>query len=160
MPPSENAIYRNKVRGERGSGRKLTQEARNYYAQCEQWKALNFSKVQLLDTKFAKVFDSFSLLRVRFLLHFPMFEVFTDDGMPKKMDATNRLKIMQDSVSQMFNFDDRMIFDARVEKLCLDKDALDKGLSRGVTIIFEPMRARTSTQALNDLLEAVHEGKV
>lgn len=55
-------------------------------------------------------------IRVETFAFFPYFGLFTKEGMPRKMDGTNRLKALHDCLAEMLEIDDSWFWDAEVRK--------------------------------------------
>lgn len=55
-------------------------------------------------------------IRVETLAFFPYFELFTKEGLPRRMDGTNRLKALHDCMAELLEIDDSWFWDAEVRK--------------------------------------------
>ena len=53
---------------------------------------------------------------------FPYLRLFTQEGLPRKMDGTNRIKALHDCLSEMLEIDDSWFWDAGVRKRVDQKD--------------------------------------
>lgn len=61
-------------------------------------------------------------LKVETFAFFPYFDLFTKEGMPRKMDGTNRLKALHDCMSEILEVDDSWFWDSAVYKRVDRKD--------------------------------------
>lgn len=61
-------------------------------------------------------------IRVETYAFFPYFGLFTKEGMPRKMDGTNRLKALHDCMAELLEVDDSWFWDAEVRKRVDRKD--------------------------------------
>lgn len=55
-------------------------------------------------------------IRVETYAFFPYFGLFTKEGLPRKMDGTNRLKALHDCLAELLEVDDSWFWDAEVRK--------------------------------------------
>jgi Holliday junction resolvase RusA-like endonuclease len=66
------------------------------------------------------------------------------------MDATNRIKILQDTLSKLLLFDDSLIFSAKIEKAVSDNRH-----NSGVTIMIDAKKARYASDLLEQKMGAI-----
>lgn len=55
-------------------------------------------------------------IRCETFAFFPYFSLFTKEGLPRKMDGTNRLKALHDCMAELLEIDDSWFWDAEVRK--------------------------------------------
>ena len=61
-------------------------------------------------------------VRVDTFAFFPYFELFTKEGLPRKMDGTNRLKALHDCLAEMLEVDDSWFWESSVRKGVTDRE--------------------------------------
>ncbi len=110
MPPSENALYRNVPR----VGRVKTAEYKRFERTIRDWHLANMRWI-VAHTKLLNLSDS-SRLHVESVFHFPKERLFCKDGRVKRLDTSNRVKALHDTIAKVFAFDDRYIWSFRSEK--------------------------------------------
>lgn len=79
-------------------------------------------------------------IRVETYAFFPYFDLFTKEGLPRKMDGTNRLKALHDCLAELLEVDDSWFWDAEVKKRVDEKDR------KFCMVRFRPVRNETLQQ--------------
>lgn len=76
-------------------------------------------------------------IRIETYAFFPYFDLFTKEGLPRKMDGTNRLKALHDVLAELLEVDDSWFWDAEVKK------RVDKKERRFCVVRFSPVANET-----------------
>lgn len=157
MPPSSNHQYAARAfpgkhakgfTGERKVGFTMaricpTRELEQYEkAMKETWKAEGNNLAAIYKCRAAvKDWQLRGLyLRVETFAFFPYFDLFTKEGLPRKMDGTNRLKALHDCLAEILEVDDCWFWDAEVKKRVDEKDR------KFCMVRFSPVRSETLQQ--------------
>jgi hypothetical protein len=121
MPPSSNRQYwatafmiAGKPTGRLAPSTELKQYVRDFAAWAERnsvllAKAKKFIRDEILLKDLMLQVDTYAC--------FPGTSLWTQKGMPKKMDATNRLKALHDCLSEVLAVDDSWFWGGHVEKI-------------------------------------------
>jgi hypothetical protein len=112
-PPSDNALYIN-VRW--GKGRPSRIKSPEYRAWCE-----TFGGVTLVYSRVCRDFivqeaTESSIFAVTIELKMPYNRLFTKKGLPRRLDAQNRLKAICDALAKSLEIDDSYFWDVRIFK--------------------------------------------
>lgn len=111
LPPSENQIYRNVPR----VGRVATQELKDYKRSCAFWGMANKQYKQIF-WELAQEYPN-HVLKVDAYIVLKHERIWTKDGRPKKLDASNRLKALHDQLAEYLGIDDKAFFNVSAEKI-------------------------------------------
>jgi len=111
LPPSENQIYRNVPR----VGRVATQELKDYKRACAFWGMANKQYKQIF-WELAQEYPG-HVLKVDAYIILKHERLWTKDGRPKKLDASNRLKALHDQLAEYLGIDDKAFFNVSAEKV-------------------------------------------
>lgn len=109
MPPSENNAYpTNHATGRRYASRELAEfKARMAEWQFHEGKTLGVAR---------DIIKLWPTVAFQALIGFRRDRVYCKDGSPKKIDASNFLKVIQDGVSKAIGRDDSLFWRSAVEK--------------------------------------------
>lgn len=127
MPPSSNHQYAAMaIRGQGGAwfGKiRPTRELEQYVSLFAKW-TLGHNVLMAKAKKFVRDECLMKGLMVQCdtYVAFPGTSLWTQKGMPKKMDASNRLKAMHDCLAETLQIDDSYFWSGYVEKLETRKD--------------------------------------
>lgn len=114
MPPSENAMYRNREKG----GRCATKALLDYRQAVQDWVWSHQNQFH----RIRKMIPKNELLRVGTVFCFPRSRIFTKDGRPKRLDTSNRIKAIHDEVGKLLEIDDSHIWDFFAMKMESDDE--------------------------------------
>lgn len=143
LPPSENQLYRNLPR----VGRVATQELKNYRRECEMWGIINKNIREIF---FAFMEDHPNhVLKVDFFFVFKRERLWTKQNLPKKLDASNRVKAAADQLAKFFGIDDKCFFSVSSEKV--------SGENECCIIFITPITPMSSVEILNNFKEGSEE---
>jgi len=143
LPPSENAMYRNLPR----VGRVATKELQDYRRECEFWGLAN--------KKYRDLFFSLMeenpqhVLKVDFFFVFKRERLWTKQNLPKKLDASNRVKAAADQLAKFFGIDDKCFFSVSSEKVL--------GENECAIIFISPVSPMSAVEILNNFKESSGE---
>ena len=117
MPPSANQ------RLVPVNGRLIKSSAcRNFDKSVQVWMIRQRSKL-FEDRRIVKEWiDSGFMLRVDFCFYWPKSKLMSKDGLPKKLDDSNRLKDAEDAVSEIIGIDDKWFIDKTLKKMPWNKE--------------------------------------
>jgi Holliday junction resolvase RusA-like endonuclease len=128
----------------------MTKAGRDYIKRVETWKALHYVEVVMATASIRTWLNEFNVLHITYILSLHRDDIFTQAGFPRKMDATNRIKILQDTLSKLLLFDDSLIFSAKIEKA-----VSDERYNSGVTIMIDAKKARYASDLLEQKMGAI-----
>jgi hypothetical protein len=114
MPPQSNNCYVTSRSGHRFPSREL----KEFKVAMENWRLEHLPLVTR--TKAALIADlpEFQrFLRVDRYFVFPRGDIFAKNGRPKRMDASNRIKCLDDCVSEILGLDDQWFWSGSAEKV-------------------------------------------
>lgn len=112
LPPSENEIYRNVP----GIGRAATQALRNWRGLVQVWMLQNKSEMQRVRAWVREQPEPLVLnISSAFVFHKP--RLWSKQGVPKQLDASNRIKALHDAVAEILGVDDRHLWSGSFEKM-------------------------------------------
>lgn len=143
LPPSENAMYRNLPR----VGRVATKELQDYRRECEFWGLAN--------KKYRDLFFSLMeenpqyVLKVDFFFVFKRKRLWTKQNLPKKLDASNRVKAAADQLAKFLGIDDKCFFSVSSEKV--------SGENECAIIFITPVSPMSAVEILNNFKESSGE---
>lgn len=114
-PPSVNQSYAGKTR------RYSAECLKNYKSAVHTWWMVNREMVHKVQAHFlSKVHDEGFVLAVHRFFYYRTSDLYTKDGRIKKNDVTNRIKCLDDSLTDILALDDRLIWEGS-EKKCITK---------------------------------------
>lgn len=116
FPPSENNAYVNRKAG----GRFASKEVRDFKHAMSIWRIRNN---QALAVARQAVFSWKTPPALKLVLGFRHDRVWTKDGSPKRIDAANFVKVLQDSVAAVMAIDDSKIWSTMAEKAPLEPES-------------------------------------
>ena len=121
MPPTSNRQYwAQAIKGKDGKsfGKICTSNELNAFKKSfASWQLNNIAAIQSAREFIKNVTASGAMLQVDTYACFPTSELWTIKGMPKKMDGTNRIKALHDSLSDALGLDDCRFWKSSVEKI-------------------------------------------
>lgn len=120
IPPSSNNQYMIVKRG-----RKMLHVPSKELTEYK----LKMNNISILDPDFKSFKDTIRgwvergyVLEIRAQFYFKHNRIFTKDSRVKKMDVSNRIKALHDSLSAILGVDDSFFFQIFAEKICCDPD--------------------------------------
>jgi Holliday junction resolvase RusA-like endonuclease len=116
MPPSANELYRNVM----GVGRVATKELKDYKSAMKRWAFAN----NYLVREIADVVAKWRFIDVSANFHFRHSRIITLDGRAKKIDTSNRLKALHDSLAEALGIDDKVFWNVHAKKLVLREETM------------------------------------
>lgn len=132
MPPTENRIYSPVVRtnreGKNFASNRPSPELKQYQDDFESWHwkhVQSMTKVEKKISTWASEYEKEGhdqLFGVKFtiLAVFPHSELITQKLTMKKLDASNRVKALQDCLAKALHIDDNIVVNTEVQK-CVDE---------------------------------------
>ena len=145
LPPSENQMYRNVP----GVGRVATKELKEYRKLCAEFEVKNKHIFDQIRKFLAQDRALFKHLKVDYFFTFKHERLFTKSGDPKKLDAANRVKAIQDCFFHSIGIDDKHVFCSMIEKL--------SGEAESATIVLSSHTPITSIELIG-LFQPVQDG--
>lgn len=118
LPPSENEMYRNVP----GVGRVSAQALKDYKKAVEAWYYTHLKVVKELQNLFKNDWAGSVAYEVDTYFVFSRDRVWTLKGLPKKLDASNRVKACHDALANILGIDDKLFWAGRFEKLVGDQE--------------------------------------
>lgn len=121
MPPSSNHQYWHQIMPGKSGGQVArptpTGDLKKYVKAVEEtWKNQNLVAVY----KCRKMLRDWMLqgkyIRVETFAFFNYFDLFTQQGVPKRMDGSNRIKALHDSLAAVLEIDDSWFWDTEIRK--------------------------------------------
>lgn len=112
MPPSENEAYLNG----RYRARALSKVAEDFKNEMRVWRIKNARMITLAAEEMAG-WHTPTMLTV--LVGFRHDRIWTKADQPKRIDASNYVKLLQDSLTDALGFDDSKLWGTNVEKAAL-----------------------------------------
>jgi len=116
FPPSGNQMYPGKIR------RYPSKELKQFKQDMELWAALNKKDLDKKSTEFCKQLAGGKVVRISRFFFYPYDRIYTKDGRIKKNDVTNRIKAIDDSITDLMGIDDSLIWEG-AEFKCIADDA-------------------------------------
>lgn len=118
LPPSSNNCYATKIQG-RKAIRFPTQELKEYQRAVQDWRKENLKLAQLARSLLvARLPEAQAPLRVDRYFCFRRDRLWTLAGQPHKMDASNRVKVLDDCLAEhVLGIDDRWFWSGLAEKV-------------------------------------------
>lgn len=113
VPPSHNQCYRNVPRIGRVASAKLIA----FRKEMQKWLYQHHSEVKLAVDKCGDALDAGFLFQVNCYFLFNRKSLYTLEGQPKKMDVSNRIKALHDSIADIIQIDDRLFWSVYCEKV-------------------------------------------
>ena len=118
MPPSVNAIYKSIV-----VGKKLIRcKSKVYYEYdkiIKDWTHENFDDLKSVKDQIKTLINTGSVLSIDRYFCFHKESLFTKMDTIKRLDVTNRIKVLDDTVMRLFEIDDKYIWFGYEEKVIL-----------------------------------------
>lgn len=111
VPPEDNHLFRN-VTAKGKSFRVKTKQYREFNHAIDLWMVHNRNAILRARKKIPSDQPLYLVIKV----NFKWSRVFCKDGRVKRMDGQNRMKATCDALSVILGNDDRMVFDARIQK--------------------------------------------
>lgn len=155
IPPSANDMYETTgrivtKRNKSGkiytgvkTGRYGSKELEHFKAQCKSFYNVNREKIDAIAMVMQNWIDQGMVIRLDCYAAFQYSRIWTLEGKAKQIDADNRRKALQDSISDMLNIDDKWIFSGIMEKV-----SCETKLDEQCFLCFTPMKPRT----INDII--------
>lgn len=137
MGVSINLAYRNIP----GRGRCVSKELTAYKKECALWAMSNGkAKQAFYDLIKEEEADTF---KIDFYFVFKHERLWTKDGRPKRLDASNFIKTTEDQLCEFLGIDDRHFFNISAEKI--------EGEKEGCIILISAIRPMHSLELLEAL---------
>lgn len=114
LPPSSNQIYAS-VRGRLIK----SQHARIYSNQCQIWALKNFKLLDMIKDHY----KSETTLEVNYIFVFHKQRLVGKKNQIKKLDAANRIKVIQDELAKMIGIDDSLFLKTTIEKVTCESES-------------------------------------
>lgn len=111
MGVSINLAYRNIP----GLGRCVSKELTAYKKQCAFWAMAN-SRIKQAFYDFIKE-EQAETFKIDFYFTFKHERLWTKDGRPKRLDASNFIKTTEDQLCEFLGIDDKLFFNISAEKI-------------------------------------------
>lgn len=121
MPPSSNHQYWHQVMKGKGGQQVArptpTGDLKKFNKAVEvEWKELNLVAVYKCRKLLREWMLRGQFIRVEVYAFFNYFDLFTQQGVPKRMDASNRIKALHDSLATVLEIDDSWFWDCEIRK--------------------------------------------
>lgn len=121
MPPSSNAQYWQQIMPGRNGGQVArptsTGELKKFQNEFGVvWKQQNLVAVCKARALLRDWMLKGWFIRVETYAFFNYFDLFTQKGVPKRMDASNRLKALHDTLAEVLEVDDSWFWDVEIRK--------------------------------------------
>lgn len=117
MPPSSNKIYATSYK----TGRRFkTTEATKFESDFSKWTLTHEYQLGCIKIASQSIDPKNLRLIIKTKFKFTYSQLFTKKGIPKKLDLTNRNKMLYDQLCKAVNIDDKYIFKTIEEKLVDD----------------------------------------
>jgi len=97
-------------------------ECRAFDKAVQIWMIRQKSKLFEDRRKAKEWIDTCFMLKVDFCFYWPKTKLISKDGMPKKLDDSNRLKDAEDAVSEIIGIDDKWFIDKTLKKIPWNKE--------------------------------------
>lgn len=116
LPPSHNAAYRhNRVsKASQVVRRFKSQKFRNWDKEFNGWHYKNLNEVSKIKHSIHELVSNYKIkpgyIVIHTYFHFFHKSIFTLKGMPKRLDTSNRVKIIHDAISSVIGIDDSWFF--------------------------------------------------
>lgn len=120
------------------TSRYASPELTHFKKQCTSFYNLNFKVIDSISSKIKEWIAQGYVIRLDAYVSFERSRIFTLDNNPKQIDADNRRKALQDSLSEMLGIDDKMIFSGIMEKVTCESKQDEQ-----CVVNFTPMKPRT-----------------
>lgn len=118
MPPTQNDSYMPMVMRGTGRARLIPQKGlKDFHAAMEEWKKKNVLFVGKGREQIRDWLMHGNMLSLQIFVCFPLERIWTQDAKVRKFDATNRIKPLEDQLSELFQVDDSYFFKVSVEKI-------------------------------------------
>ena len=114
MPPSLNSCYMPLPNG----GRCRSQSYKDFQKAFNQWAIDNYLDINACRASLKGIFQIGLVLT----FSLPRGILITKKGTVKRWDSSNRIKVIEDALSEALNLDDCLIWDVRAIKRIGDKD--------------------------------------
>ena len=149
MPPSSNHQYWNQIMPGRGGGGQVarptpTGDLKKFQkAVTETWKNANLVAAVKCRALMKDWVLSNRHIRNDVLCCWNYFDIFTQMGVPKRVDASNRIKALHDVMAEIMEVDDSWFWSSGIHKVEI------KGTEPWCVVIFSPVH-HVSLQDLKD----------
>lgn len=124
------------------TSRYASPELGHFKKQCTSFYNLNFKIIDSISLKLKEWISQGYVIRMDSFVAFEHSRVWTLEKTPQRIDADNRRKALQDSISDMLGIDDKFIFSGIMEKVSCEIKEDEQCI-----VNFTPMKPRT----LNDI---------
>lgn len=129
LPISVNHAYDGLVKrlpgGRYKMGRKKSAAYMKYGKACGDWALENRAGVMLM-RKYFQAQGKNQTYQMNLAFHFKYSNVFCISKKlhmkPKKMDVSNRIKVLEDELCKILGFDDSQVFVGQQRKLCIESE--------------------------------------
>lgn len=99
-----------------------SQTCRNFDKAVQVWMLRQRSKLFDDRRKAKEWIDTGFMIKVDFCFYWPKSKLISKDGMPKRLDDSNRLKDAEDAVSDIIGIDDKWFIDKTLKKIPWNKE--------------------------------------
>lgn len=115
LPPTSNNIHATIL--VHGQMRRInSKEYKLFLKNCQIWAARNNPRVQLLKKLCVEAISKGRMIAIDSYFVFTHEQIWTQKNKPKKLDASNRLKGLHDSIALLLDIDDSMFWQGTFEK--------------------------------------------
>lgn len=138
MPPSSNHQYWHQIMPGKGGGGQVarptpTGDLKKFQKAMEEWKNRNLVAAHKCRALIREWQLHGKQIRVDVLAFFNYFDLFTQQGTPKRMDVSNRMKAMHDCLAEMMEVDDSWYWSVAAHKYEI------KGTEPWCAVVFSPI---------------------
>jgi len=133
MPPSANALYKNK-NGDVGGGREKSQAYRAYEEECVLWSYKNGYQLQNIRIAISQLPKN-TVFHVERTFYFRAHRTISKAGNPLKNETLGRPKALDDCLAKLIGIDDKLFWDDSNKK----RPSLHVALGEYVDIVLTPM---------------------
>ena len=110
----------------------------HFQAQLKSFYNLNYAKLDLIKAELNRWIESGYVIKMDSYVAFEHTRVWSLENQPKKIDADNRRKALQDSLTEVLEIDDKWIYAGNMEKVtCSTKE------EEQCIVSFEAMKPKT-----------------
>ena len=151
MPPTANTMYEttvNRYYDKKGklrfkTGKMKSDDLEKFQQDCTVFKLQNQERVKTIEMIMVGLIEQGYIFRLDSFFSFKKDRVLCKKGNPKRLDADNRRKALQDGVSKIFGIDDKYFFSGNAEKIICDKNE-----QQGTIIRITATKVRTHDEVM------------
>lgn len=121
LPPSENQLYKTiLIKG--FPRRAASQKLREFKEASHDWGVKHKYTLDRASNMMAKWLSQGIVIEIETIICLRPSTLFTKKGIAKRLDATNRVKALNDSLAELTGIDDKVYWRCSVEKAELDEE--------------------------------------